>query len=41
MKPISYYTDALRPIIGDVLSVDEAVINVKRTNKLEGKGRGL
>ena len=35
---IKRYTDALRPIIGDVLSVDEAVINVKRTNKLEGKG---
>ena len=35
---IKRYTDALRPIIGDVLSVDEAVVNVKRTNKLEGKG---
>ena len=35
---IKRYTDALRPIIGDVLSVDEAVINVKKTNKLEGKG---
>ena len=35
---IKLYTDALRPIIGDVLSVDEAVVNVKRTNKLEGKG---
>ena len=35
---IKMYTDALRPIIGDVLSVDEAVVNVKRTEQLEGKG---
>ena len=35
---IRRYTDALRPIIGDVLSADEAVIKVKMTNRIEGKG---
>ena len=35
---IKGYTDALKPITGDVWSVDEAVINVKNTKKLKGKG---
>ena len=35
---IKQYTDALRPIIGDVLSVDEAIIKVKNTTKLKGRG---
>ena len=35
---IKKYVDALRPITGNVWSIDEAVINVKRTNRLEGKG---
>ena len=35
---IKKYTDALKPITGDVWSVDEAVIKVKKTKKLKGKG---
>ena len=35
---IKMYTDALKPITGDVWSVDEAVIKVKKTKKLKGKG---
>ena len=35
---IKRYVDALRPITGNVWSIDEAVINVKKTNRIEGKG---
>ena len=35
---IKKYVDALKPITGNVFSIDEAVINVKRTNRLRGKG---
>ena len=35
---IKRYTDALKPITGDVWSVDEAAIKVKNTKKLKGKG---
>ena len=35
---IKKYVDALRPVTGNVFSIDEAVINVKRTNSLKGKG---
>ena len=35
---IKEYLDALRPITGNVWSIDEAVINVKKTNRLKGVG---
>ena len=37
-KIIKVYVDTLRPITGDVWSADEAVIKVKNTKKMEGKG---
>ena len=38
MSLIKKYTDALKPITDDVWSADEAVIKVKKTKKIEGKG---
>ena len=35
---IKGYLDALRPVTGNVWSIDEAVINVKKTNRIKGKG---
>ena len=35
---IKGYLDALRPVTGNVWSIDEAVINVKKTNRIRGKG---
>lgn len=37
---IKAYVDALEPIVGRVLSVDEAYVNVKDSTRLAGKGRG-
>lgn len=35
---IKAFVEALRPVTGNVWSVDEAVINVKQTSEIEGKG---
>lgn len=37
-KMIKEYIDALRPVTGSVWSIDEAVVNVKRTNQMEDRG---